>query len=55
MGDKNSQAAASILADHSGKKYSLNFDPKLFKEDGTLKNPRSQTNEIAYSPNGQVV
>ena len=55
MGDKNSQAADSILADHSGKKYSLNFDPKLFKEDGTLKNPRSQTNEIAYSPNGQVV
>lgn len=55
VGDKNSQAAASILADHSGKKYSLNFDPKLFKEDGTLKNPRSQTNEIAYSPNGQVV
>ena len=55
VGDKNSQAAASILADHSGKKYSLKFDPKLFNEDGTLKNPNAETNDIAYSPNGQVV
>ena len=55
VGDKNSQAAASILADHSGKKYNLNFDPKLFNEDGTLKNPKAKTNKIAYSPNGQVV
>lgn len=55
VGDKNSQAAASILADHTGKKYSLNFDPKLFNEDGTLKNPAAETNDIAYSPNGQVV
>ena len=55
VGDKNSQAAASILADHSGKKYKLKFDPKLFNEDGTLKNPKAETNDIAYSPNGQVV
>lgn len=55
VGDKNSQAAASILADHSGKKYNLKFDPKLFNEDGTLKNPKAETNDIAYSPNGQVV
>ena len=54
VGDKNSNTAASILADYSGEKYNLNFDPKLFNEKGELKNPKAETNNIAYSPNGQV-
>lgn len=54
VGNVNSNNAASILADYSGEKYSLSFDPKLFNEKGELINPKAKTNEIAYSPNGQV-
>lgn len=54
VGNVNSNTAASILADYSGEKYSLNFDPKLFNEKGELINPKAETNQIAYSPNGQV-
>ena len=54
VGNVNSNTAASILADYSGEKYSLSFDPKLFNEKGELINPKAKTNEIAYSPNGQV-
>ena len=44
VGGVNSKVAASILADHSGTKYSLTFDEK-----------NKDVNKIFYDPNGNVV